>query len=78
MAVATPKKCQGKFSGMMVELSKVIANWERSGQGNGSVELEGGKLNKADNTVQYGSLQHQLWGFRSMGMLCRLLLFIPM
>ena len=38
MALATPEKCQGKFSGMMVELGRVIKNWERSGQGDGGIE----------------------------------------
>jgi hypothetical protein len=35
MNPANPKLVQGKFSAMITELTRIIANWERSGQGEG-------------------------------------------
>ena len=34
---ATPEKCQEKFASMGVKLKRIIANWERSGQGDGGI-----------------------------------------
>jgi hypothetical protein len=31
MATATPEKCHSKFSSMIVELTRIIGNWEKSG-----------------------------------------------
>jgi hypothetical protein len=50
---ATPEKCQGKFSSMMVEdLNRIISNWERSGQGNGGLPVLGraAQLHEDDGT----------------------------
>jgi hypothetical protein len=40
MSPATPERCQRAVSSMIVELSRVIRNWEASGQGDGGVEEE--------------------------------------
>jgi hypothetical protein len=40
MAVASPEKCENKFTTMMVDLKRVIANWERSGQGDGGIDVD--------------------------------------
>jgi hypothetical protein len=56
MVSATPEKCQGKFAGMVVELSRVIGNWERSGQGDGGVERD---KDGDDDLVQLGSLRNR-------------------
>ena len=38
MTPATAEKCQKKFAGMMVELGRIIRDWEKSGQGDGGLE----------------------------------------
>ena len=35
MVAATPEKCEGKFSNMIVAMTRVITKWEQSGQGDG-------------------------------------------
>ncbi len=40
LAPATPEKCENKFFTMMVDLKRVIANWERSGQVDGGVDVD--------------------------------------
>ena len=73
MAPATPEKCRGKFSGMMVELSRVIGNWERSGQGDGGAEKEDDSEEEAGpEQVQFGALRN-----RERGALDRRASFVP-
>ena len=61
MTPADPKKCKEKWSGMMLELTRVVANWEQSRQGNGGIRPDD---NPSDNVelsdrAQYGSLRNQ-------------------
>ncbi len=49
MAPATPEKCQRYISSMIVELGRVIRNWEASGQGDGGVVEEGERSKDNDN-----------------------------
>lgn len=63
MAKATAEKCEAKFSSMMVELNRVIGNWERSGQGDGGIE-EGDDEEEARELghPEYGSLENRTRG----------------
>jgi hypothetical protein len=45
---AAPEKCQGKFSSMMVNLNRIISNWERSGQGDGGLPVGAAQLHEDD------------------------------
>ncbi len=57
MVAATPEKCSGKFNSMMVELSRVINNWEASGQGEGGVARVDGSVDEDEPIQQKGSLK---------------------
>lgn len=49
MATATPEKCHSKFSSMIVELTRIIGNWEKSGQGDGGILGEEPEEEDEDN-----------------------------
>jgi hypothetical protein len=55
MSQASPEKCENKFSSMMVDLKRVIANWEKSGQGDGGVDDDEEDIGDG----RFGSLQNR-------------------
>lgn len=55
MSEASPEKCENKFSSMMVDLKRVIANWEKSGQGDGGVDVDEDDIGDG----RFGSLQNR-------------------
>ena len=66
MSKATAEKCEGKFSTMIVELNRVIGNWEKSGQGEGGVE---GDDDDEVEIRQFGSSDYGTLKNRSRGAL---------
>lgn len=67
MTPATPEKCMGKFASMALELSRVIANYQRSGQGDGGVENENEDEGQVDSLGEtfYKSREHGALDARS-------------
>ena len=61
LSPATPDKVQEKFSTMNVNLVRIVRNWERSGQGDGGIDVE----NDGDEDGEFGQLDN-----RSGGALC--------
>ena len=39
MIPATPEKCEDEVNSMVIQLNHVITNWERSGQGDGVIDV---------------------------------------
>ena len=60
LSPATPDKVQEKLSTMNVNLVRIVQNWERSGQGDGGIDVENG-----DEDGDFGQLSN-----RSHGALC--------
>jgi hypothetical protein len=60
LAAATPEKCKEKMSTMMVSLKRIIDKWERSGQGEGGidVEMDGDEATE----FEFGSLKNRSRG----------------
>jgi hypothetical protein len=60
LAVATPEKCKEKLSTMLVALRRIVDKWERSGQGEGGIDVE----RDSDETmgIEIGLLQHRSRG----------------
>ena len=50
MTKATPKKCEEKFSSLTVAMKRVVADWEKSGQGDGGLfaDDESNSISSAD------------------------------
>jgi hypothetical protein len=61
LSSATPDKVQEKFSTMNVNLVRIVRNWERSGQGDGGIDVD----NDGDEDGDFGQLSN-----RSRGALC--------
>jgi hypothetical protein len=55
---ATPDKVQEKFSTMNVHLIRIIRNWERSGQGDGGIDVD----NEGDEVSKHGGLNNRSRG----------------
>jgi hypothetical protein len=62
MAPATPDKCRDKFSNRMVQLTRVITNWEKSGQGDGGHSNEDEDEEEKSEDVVFGSLRNRSAG----------------
>ena len=60
LAAATPEKCKEKMSTMMVSLKRIVDKWERSGQGEGGidVEMDGDEATE----FEFGSLKNRSRG----------------
>ena len=60
LAAATPEKCKEKMSTMMVSLKRIVDKWERSGQGEGGIDVE----MDGDETTgfEFGSLKNRSRG----------------
>ena len=63
MTKADPEKIHSKFAAMVVEMGRCIANWERSGQGDGGVEA---KAHPDDKKQMPGGELHGLLDNRSV------------
>lgn len=67
MAAATAEKCQGKLSSMIVELTRIIGNWEKSGQGDGGTLHDDTDSEQEDGdheqtTFEFGALSGRRQG----------------
>jgi hypothetical protein len=67
MAAATAEKCQGKLSSMIVELTRIIGNWEKSGQGDGGTLQDDTESEQEDGdheqtTFEFGALSGRRQG----------------
>ena len=58
LSPATPDKVQEKFSTMNVHLKRIIRNWERSGQGDGGIDVD----NEGDEVSKHGGLNNRSRG----------------
>ena len=54
LSPATPDKVQEKLSTMNVNLVRIVQNWERSGQGDGGIDVE----NDGDEDGDFGQLSN--------------------
>ena len=60
LAAATPEKCKEKMSTMMVSLKRIVDKWERSGQGEGGIDVE---IDGDETTgFEFGSLKNRSRG----------------
>jgi hypothetical protein len=55
MTKADPEKIHSKFAAMVVEMGRCIAKWERSGQGDGGVELRPSRMLTIESECRVGS-----------------------
>jgi hypothetical protein len=64
LAVATPEKCKEKLSTMLVALKRIVDKWERSGQGDGGIDVErdGDETMGIETGIETGLLQHRTRG----------------
>jgi len=58
LSPATPDKVQEKFSMMNGNLVRIVRNWERSGQGDGGIDVE----NDGDEDGDFGQLSNHSHG----------------